>query len=553
MELKNYFAQDDAGNVLPGAECSVFFPDTTERVTTLENANGGPRSNPFFADSRGLIQFAAPNGRYDLQVKSGALSYTIRVQCADLDEAAAAAEASADAAAASAAEAASAVSDFAADLANTTDPAKGAAIVGYFGSDLASAIGGLDGRTKGANVYPAPLGVNLSIGDTIPAGSNAVRIGGLVYWVREPITSDVVVSGINTSAMTLTYEGGATSRYYFLIGMFAQYALIADSSFFQLWNTSTNSAVIRWSDGSDPSQSHVYSIPIEVRADGHSMLSAPKTFNGSTDFLFRTSAFSDYFYMVGKSTYNNSAFILSHDTRPARNDGTRKDGTGGGGLTPAEDVYAFDDAMVIPSNTGGSQTDIAKQITFPALYACFNQGVGVKRRTTGTNLYQWWHGNSNTSSQLGCITSGAKLLHYTAKSVTVGGVVFPSRTRTRMSSPLISNNFEEDNTVLITGFSYSDYEPAVTISNPYSDKIVKSGVIKVVTATMNIFSSGGLPYYWIGKFQFTGSAVVAIGTPETNIPAAVTVSASVDGAGDMLLTVSASSGTYRVGIRYDVI
>jgi len=105
MELKNYFAQDVAGNVLPGAECSVFFPGTTERVTTLENANGGPRSNPFFADSRGLIQFAAPNGRYDLQVKSGALSYTIRVQCAD-------------------------ITDFAADLANTTDPAKGAAIVG---------------------------------------------------------------------------------------------------------------------------------------------------------------------------------------------------------------------------------------------------------------------------------------------------------------------------------------------------------------------------------------------------------------------------------------
>jgi len=105
MELKNYFAQDVAGNVLPGAECSVFFPGTTERVTTLENANGGPRSNPFFADSRGLIQFAAPNGRYDLQVKSGALSYTIRVQCAD-------------------------IADFAADLANTTDPAKGAAMVG---------------------------------------------------------------------------------------------------------------------------------------------------------------------------------------------------------------------------------------------------------------------------------------------------------------------------------------------------------------------------------------------------------------------------------------
>lgn len=86
MEIKNYFAQDASGNVMPGARVDVFFPGTTSPVTTLQNAEGGAKANPFFADAKGLIQFAAPNGLYDLKVTSGMTSYTIKIQCADLSD-----------------------------------------------------------------------------------------------------------------------------------------------------------------------------------------------------------------------------------------------------------------------------------------------------------------------------------------------------------------------------------------------------------------------------------------------------------------------------------
>ena len=98
MEIKNYFAQDASGNVMPGARVDVFFPNTTSPVGTLQNAEGGAKSNPFFADVKGLIQFAAPNGLYDLKVTSGMTSYTIRIQCADLADSVAEAEAAVTAA-----------------------------------------------------------------------------------------------------------------------------------------------------------------------------------------------------------------------------------------------------------------------------------------------------------------------------------------------------------------------------------------------------------------------------------------------------------------------
>lgn len=86
MELKNLFAQNQKGDILPGAACDVLFPNTTTRVTTLQNAAGLPLANPFYATTRGLIQFAAPNGLYDLKVSAGGISYTIRIQCADLTD-----------------------------------------------------------------------------------------------------------------------------------------------------------------------------------------------------------------------------------------------------------------------------------------------------------------------------------------------------------------------------------------------------------------------------------------------------------------------------------
>lgn len=133
MEIKNYFAQNAQGDILPGAQVDVFFPGTLTHVPTLQNAEGGAKANPFFADTKGLIQFAAPDGFYDMKVTAGAASYVLRIQCVDLETKVSEAEAFSDAAEGFATQAETArdvaVSTYA-DLQNDTDPAKGAAIVG---------------------------------------------------------------------------------------------------------------------------------------------------------------------------------------------------------------------------------------------------------------------------------------------------------------------------------------------------------------------------------------------------------------------------------------
>lgn len=84
MELKNYFIQDSYGNKLPYADGFLYLEGTTTLASGLEDVNGDPLSNPVSSGSGGLIQFAAPNGRYDLLVQKGSTSYSIKVQCNDV-------------------------------------------------------------------------------------------------------------------------------------------------------------------------------------------------------------------------------------------------------------------------------------------------------------------------------------------------------------------------------------------------------------------------------------------------------------------------------------
>lgn len=92
MELKNYFAQDDQGNALPNAQCYVYQRGTESLVTGLVKASGIVQINPFEAANDGLIQFAAPNGLYDLRVVHGARDYRIHVQFNDVNDSVVAAE-----------------------------------------------------------------------------------------------------------------------------------------------------------------------------------------------------------------------------------------------------------------------------------------------------------------------------------------------------------------------------------------------------------------------------------------------------------------------------
>lgn len=83
MELKSFFAQDPQGNMYPAATCELLLAGTANRASNLVDGAGKPMANPFTSHSSGLIQFAAPNGLYDLKVTAGAMSYTLRVQCYD--------------------------------------------------------------------------------------------------------------------------------------------------------------------------------------------------------------------------------------------------------------------------------------------------------------------------------------------------------------------------------------------------------------------------------------------------------------------------------------
>lgn len=86
MELKNYFAQDDAGNILPNAICYLYERGTEILVKTLKDADGTALVNPFTADDKGMVVFAAPNGLYDLRITKGARDSRIRIQCLDVTD-----------------------------------------------------------------------------------------------------------------------------------------------------------------------------------------------------------------------------------------------------------------------------------------------------------------------------------------------------------------------------------------------------------------------------------------------------------------------------------
>ncbi|GAB2800038.1 hypothetical protein GCM10027040_29460 [Halomonas shantousis] len=86
MELKTFFAQDEKGNVVPGAKAHVYLTDTMQLAVDLHDRNGNALTNPFTADDNGQIQFAAPNGLYDLHVSSAGRDYIVPVKFFDAED-----------------------------------------------------------------------------------------------------------------------------------------------------------------------------------------------------------------------------------------------------------------------------------------------------------------------------------------------------------------------------------------------------------------------------------------------------------------------------------
>lgn len=193
MELKNYFAQDSQGNILGGATCYLYQPGSETLVTGIQDANGSPLANPFTAAQNGLIQFAAPNGRYDLRVVSGSRDYRIRVQCNDV-----------------------AGNVLLADLSDTSDPAKGAALVGFkqTGADavprtimdkVREVVSVKDFGAVGDGVADDAPAINAAIEHVYQAGGGFVHIPAGVFALSVQVTvkANVVLCGAGRGATTL--------------------------------------------------------------------------------------------------------------------------------------------------------------------------------------------------------------------------------------------------------------------------------------------------------------------------------------------------------------
>lgn len=77
MITTHFYAQDAQGNILPGADVFVYLTGTTTLATGLQTALGVALVNPFKASVTGQIQFKAPDGNYDIRVKSGPRESTL--------------------------------------------------------------------------------------------------------------------------------------------------------------------------------------------------------------------------------------------------------------------------------------------------------------------------------------------------------------------------------------------------------------------------------------------------------------------------------------------
>lgn len=82
MELKNFFVQDSAGNIIPSATANVYLPGTTTHATGLQNVAGAPITSPI-AVTGGLLKFRAPDGEYDLRIVAPGRDNTLRVRFID--------------------------------------------------------------------------------------------------------------------------------------------------------------------------------------------------------------------------------------------------------------------------------------------------------------------------------------------------------------------------------------------------------------------------------------------------------------------------------------
>ena len=305
-----------------------------------------------------------------------------------------------------------------------------------------------------------------------------------------------------------------------------------------LYNDVDDIAIVSWADGTSSGQAHVQSLPTDIRRDSHAMLATAGSVGGSHDISWRTSGYSDYFYYVGNTTLGNENMQFSFDTKPARNDGTKKDGTGGGGLTPSEDSYAFDAAMYIPSN------GVSRPIQFMALGIQANQYVEYKKRSGSTATFRATP-NAGDLTLTEEVTGNILSVMYPNKKVEFGKTTFlPDGVNTNLAGGI--GNFK----ISLPRFSLSSGASVTYTLSRVSDLVL--GKLRV-TATG---SGGGFGIKDV-SFNFDGTTLLEVATQPTTLIAQL-VANIVNNAGVLELQISyaggyGGAGRFAIDLEWEVI
>ncbi|WP_136067209.1 hypothetical protein [Modicisalibacter radicis] len=87
MELKTFFTQQSDGPSLSKATVYIYEWGTSRLAQGLKDEYNGELKNPFDSTNEGLIRFSAPNGKYEMYVRSQTLEQRLQIQFFDINEA----------------------------------------------------------------------------------------------------------------------------------------------------------------------------------------------------------------------------------------------------------------------------------------------------------------------------------------------------------------------------------------------------------------------------------------------------------------------------------
>ncbi|EJL6784166.1 hypothetical protein NMR91_003058 [Vibrio alginolyticus] len=399
--------------------------------------------------------------------------------------------------------------------------------------------------SMGMKVFPQNTAKSLQVGDVLPAGTEGVQVNGQVY-ALVPENSGTV-SSLDVENLSLYFEGGGYSKLHYVVAKCGIYQLRSDGAFFFLWNTRTDILVMRFAHTENPSDAHLSMLPFEVRSNGHSFISSADTPDGSVDQIFRTHGFSDYMYLFGKAPYGDEWFGFSGDVRPARPDGTKKNGTQG-----EWDHYAFDDSLVFPSNRPGNFFDYSCYVKASQWPLLMEQGVAVKRRGRGQYGYLWRY-QDDINTEFICVENLNKLLEFRPESVAIGKSIFRTASKDYTQEPYIDDYYQP--------MRFDHYVPDVKPDVPLKIKLVKSGISKIAKVTLNLFTGAGgdiSTWYWKKEIQFNsvGTITTIEDVKSSNITGIMTIDFEVDVDGDLCLSVLYAGGwggSLRVSIAAELI